>query len=449
MALLIELFPNVTPNKDIFCNAPWYELQIYWDGSLGFCCQESHKLYSESEAGKYNLKSMTIEQWFNSDLMQQARQSMLGHNKNSFCTRCYNEEQYSASSRRHRSNQKSVIFTKENFEESFQQSPHFSKFTNNHSIDITLMPLDLHIDLGNYCNLTCKMCNPRASSSIAAQYVKWNIAQPGTNVGIDWTRDDEVWQRTLTEIVAMSNIKNIHFMGGETLLTKKFEEFVDRFIEEKRYDVGFSFVSNGTVFNEQLLKKLKKFRRVGIEISIESVTAHNAYQRQGTDTEMVLSHIDKYIESCNGTSITVTVRPAISALTIGYFHSLLEYCLHKKLLVKSNIAANPRYFNPVILPDTVKQLYLTRYHEFIDKHYSTKHIDIDQDFNESDPNQIPKIIYQQAQQCIQMLKTPTPLDQSQQLKHMVHWCRQWDQVHGYDARQLYPEFSDILTLYEY
>ena len=62
-------------DKNIFCNSPWYELHIYWDGSLGFCCQEAHKLYddfaqdmerdffmSAAEAVEYGLADRVIHQ---------------------------------------------------------------------------------------------------------------------------------------------------------------------------------------------------------------------------------------------------------------------------------------------------------------------------------------------------------------------------------------------------
>jgi MoaA/NifB/PqqE/SkfB family radical SAM enzyme len=439
----------VTPNKNIFCNAPWYELQIYWDGSLGFCCQESHKLYSDSDSNKYNLKSMTIQQWFDSEPMRQARLSMLGEQKNSFCSRCYYEEKVNNSSRRHRANQKSVIFTKNNFDESFQQSPHFKTFkqsTVNGRHDH--MPVDLHIDLGNYCNLTCKMCNAQASSSIAHQHVKWGITESAKYVGTDWTRNDEVWQRTLEEIVAIPKLKNIHFMGGETLITKRFEDFVDYFINSNRYDVGFSFVTNGTTFNQSLLNKLKKFQRVGIEISIETATEHNSYQRQGTDNAVVFENIHKYLEHCNGTNITLTIRPAITSLSIGYYHTLLEFCLHKKLLVKSLICTEPAYYNPTILPDKIKSMYLQKYREFKEKYLN--HCDnTSEDFNESDPNEFVRIIEQQVDQCINLLQTPAPVNQHKLLSDMVTWCKKWDSVNGYNARDLYPEFSNMLDQYGY
>lgn len=438
------------PSQQIFCNSPWYELHIYWDGSLGFCCQEYHKAYPESESLNYNVRNMTIKEWFDSTPMRQARLSMFGDRKNSICQKCYHEEEHSSSSRRHRCNQKSVIFTRGAFQESYLQSPSYSKFeeslTNNGAYDG--MPVDLHIDLGNYCNLACKMCNPEASSIIASQYVKWGDKSAARFVGSDWTRDQSVWDRVVDELAGIAKLKNIHFMGGETLITRRFEDFVDHMLDKGRTDLCFSFVTNGTTFNQSLLDKLKKFQRVGIEVSIETMDQRNAYQRQGTDQTLVLENVKKYLDQCNGTSITLTVRPAISALTIGSYHTLLEFCIEHKLLVKSLLVIRPRYLDPIILPEHVRSTYAQKYRDLIDR-YDLDGIDTTTDYNESDPNQIARIVKNQINQCCRVLETPCPADSEARIQELVSWCKKWDAVYGYDALEIYPELSDIFVEHGY
>jgi hypothetical protein len=197
-----------------------------------------------------------------------------------------------------------------------------------------------------------------------------------------------------------------------------------------------------------LLDKLKKFNRVGIEVSIETVTKHNAYQRQGTDTELVLRNIDQYLEQCNGDNITLTARPAISALTIGRYHTLLRYCVERKIIVKSLWVTEPAFLNTQILPVTIKQSYIQDYKKLIDDHglTSTDHL---QDYNESDPNQYMRIISGQIAQCINILNAPRPADSEERLAEMVQHCERWDRVYGYDARVLYPEFDSILEQHGY
>jgi hypothetical protein len=427
-------------NKNIFCNTPWYELHIYWDGSLGICCQESHKLYS---SGNYNIATMTIADWFNSEPVKKFRQQVLEDQPVSACSACYQEEQVGGNSRRIKSNQKSAIF-KQSFDQSFVQSPGFKHFSQSGITDT--QPIDIHIDLGNYCNLACKMCGPHASSKIASQQIKWGVESARPYLGTDWTQDEQVWHSFLQQLLAIPKLNNIHFMGGETLLTKRFEDFVDYMIAHDRLDLNLSFVTNGTVFNTQLINKLKLFKRVGIEVSIETVDEHNAYQRQGTDTQQVLKNIDNYQAFCDNHNITLTVRPAVSLLTIGYFLGLLQYCLEKNLMVKSLLVTRPAFLNAVLLPEHVKQQYLNQYQHFLDQ---LAEIKVPVDYNASDPHNHALIVKEQVQMCMNILSTSRPKQADALLAHMVDHCRKWDSLYGYDARTLYPELKEIWDKHGY
>lgn len=426
-------------NPNVFCNTPWYEAHIYWDGSLGICCQESRKLSTDPQ---YNIRNMSLADWFNSLPVRDFRMEMFSNDGTIICNRCYHETSISGTSRRHRSNQKSVIFTKQAFDESYLQSPGYKQFMfSNGMAGLTnTMPVDLHIDLGNYCNLACKMCWSGASSKIATQYVNWGHTDHKQYLGSDWTKDTETWNRFLNELVTIPKLKNIHLMGGETLLTNRFEELVDFMIEHKRFEVCFSFVTNGTVFKQSLLDKLKLFARVGIEVSIETVTAHNDYVRQGTVTTVVLENIQKYIQHCNNTSISLTIRPAISALTVGYYYTLLEYCLEHKLIIKSLLVTTPEYLDIKVLPQSVKQQYLRHYKEIVDK---LADIDIGGDFNESDATNYKKSVKQQATQVSNILSS-TLKNRKYLIPELVSMCKQWDTVYKLDAKTLYPELADVL-----
>ena len=431
-------------NQHVFCNTPWYEAHIYWDGSLGICCQESRKLYYNDL--QYNIRNMTLAEWFNSPPVKQLRLDVLKSGTDA-CSRCYTEESVNSSSRRHRSNQKSVIFTKTAFTSSFEQSPGYEHFKFSEAMGgiTNTMPIDIHIDLGNHCNLACKMCHPRASTKIATQYVKWNIADAEQYLGVDWTADIEVWNQFLAELVAIPKLKNIHIMGGETLLSPRFEQLVDYMILHQRFDVSFSFVTNGTVYKPELIAKLKNFSRVGIEISIETATIHNDYIRQGSKITEVLDTIAKYQALCDNSSVSVTLRTAISILSIGYYHTLLTYCLDNKLLIKSLLVTTPDHLNCNLLPRTIRDAYIAPY---LDLQNQLSDLNINLDFNESDPNQYRKSIKVQVEQVINLLaSSDTPHVVG--LQNLVTWCKRWDSVYGLNAMALYPEFEDIFNQYGY
>lgn len=435
-------------NQQIFCNTPWYEAHIYWDGSLGICCQESQKLYTVEKSQKFNIKNMSLTEWVNTSPVKQMRLDLLSNQETKVCSRCYHEESLGGYSRRHRSNQKSVIFTRTAFETSFSQSPgypHFQLSQTQEGVTDTL-PIELHIDLGNYCNLACKMCWSQASSTIAVQNVKWGLEEHKQYLGNDWTKDSTVWNKFLNELLTIPKLKNLHFMGGETLLTKRFEELVDFCINHKKFDLCFSFVTNGTTFNQSLLDKLKLFTRVGIEVSIETITKHNDYVRQGTNTEEVLKNISKYIEYCNGSSISLTIRPAVSFLTVGYYYTLLKYCLDNKLLIKSLLVVEPTFLDVKMIPLAIRKEYVKNYQSLL---IAVDQINIQGDYNESDPNNYANSIKIQILLIINVLNQPEENNSEEMLRDMVEHCRKWDEVYKFNAVELYPEFKHIFDRYGY
>lgn len=429
------------PNQKIFCNTPWYELHIYWDGSLGICCLEDHKLYESDD--QYNIASMSIADWFNSGPVRVFRQQVLGNATVNACRKCWDEEQLGGHSRRFKSLQKSAIFMQA-FDDSFEQSSGRAHFDTSGAT--STHPVDIHINLGNYCNLACKMCIPQASSMIASQQVQWGIESSRQFLGTDWTKNTVVWNNFLNQLLDIPGLNNIHFMGGETLLTSRFEQLVDHMIANNRFDLCFSFVTNGTIFKPELMQKLSKFRRVGIEVSIETMDEHNAYQRQGTDTAQVLKNISRYRSLCDQSSITVTLRPAVSFLTIGYFPALLQHCLNHGLMVKSLLVDTPRFLDAILLPQRTKQLYFEKYQQLL---YQLSRVHIPNDYNASDPHNLNMIIKEQIQMCMNILCTDTPDHADQQYQQLVDHCSRWDKIYGYDARELYPELNMIWDQYGY
>jgi uncharacterized Fe-S cluster-containing radical SAM superfamily enzyme len=235
-------------------------------------------------------------------------------------------------------------------------------------------------------------------------------------------------------------------MGGETLLTDRLEDLVDCLIEHQRFEICISFVTNGSKFKSSLMEKLIKFRRVGIEVSIENLGPRNDYIRQGFATEKILKNISQYQSWCNGDSVTLTLRPAPSLLSVGEFVHLLEYAVENKFVVKSNLVITPRFLDIRILPDNVKQQYILKYQRFLTQFES---VYTNTDYNASDPGNVQLIVKEQASQCLAALQSPAPDDADQLLAQMVDHCRRWDLVYNADARILYPELTQVWDQYDY
>ena len=96
----------------------------------------------------------------------------------------------------------------------------------------------------------------------------------------DWTNNQLVWNGFLNHILSNKQIECFHFMGGEPLYHKKFYEFIDFCVDNQHTDFHITFVSNATIVpDRKYINKLKKFKSVQIEISIENFDKSNDYVR--------------------------------------------------------------------------------------------------------------------------------------------------------------------------
>ena len=132
-------------------------------------------------------------------------------------------------------------------------------------------------------------------------------------------------------------------------------------------------------------------------------------------------NIKKYQSECDNDSISLTMRSAVSALTIGHYYTLLQYCLENKFNIKPLIVTAPTFLQVCNLPIKVKEKYLEKYQDLLDKNDLQK-LDINHDFNESDPTQYKKIIKLAIAQAIGLLTAPTPDDNKNEIKKMIEHC---------------------------
>ena len=72
-------------------------------------------------------------------------------------------------------------------------------------------------------------------------------------------------------------------------------------------------------------------------------------------------------------------------------------------------------------------------------------LDVNYDFNESDPNQYKKIIKLAIVQAIGLLTAKMPDNHKDELRKMVEHCAKWDREYDYDAITLFPELTDIFV----
>jgi len=429
------------PNKDIFCAVPWHNSHLYWDGTYGACCSEKIR----PQGSEKNLSDTTLQEWYNSKSMRDFRLRILGNDKLPECNGCYTEEKHGHESRRIRENFKVAIFTKQAFDKSFQQSPWYEKFEKSSQTGtVDRLPIDLHLDFGNECNLACKMCFPAASSRIAQQYTKWNIV---VDKKLNWTNSDLLYRKFLENIQSIPKLHRIHIMGGEPLINKRFHTFVDWLIDNNYQDLSLSFVSNGTSVSSELIEKLKFFKSVDIEISLESIYSNNHYIRQGSETKQVLDNLD-FLSKHRTNSLNIVLRSVPQLLNVNNYYEYILFAYKHKLSIQSIPLIDPEYLAVKVLPIDIRRLLITKYLEVKDQilNQAPKIETI------STGRDISRLEYQLGQECdtvIALLNQPEPENVDKLRQDLIFWLMRWDRVFKLNALEFYPEYETFLKEYGY
>ena len=426
------------PNQQIFCNVPWNNTHIYWDGSFGMCCSERHAPHTEPQ--RYNLQNMTIPEWHQQEPMVNSRRAIMGNVALSECQGCYQEEAHGYESKRIKENFKSVIFTEQAFDRSYAQSPTRSVFED---AALTRSPVDWHVDLGNECNLACKMCTPRYSSKISNHYVKWQLIDQSKNN--NWTTNPAAWQNFLDSVIATPDLNRIHFMGGETLLNKRLPEFLDFLISNNRTALSISLVTNGTVQRSDIIDQLKQFRRCDVEVSLESIHSNNDYIRQGSSTAQVLDHI-KILAAQQTDTFKVVLRSVPQLLNINNYDQYLLWAWRNMLPVQGGPLLSPRYLQIQVLPMALRQQLVAQYQQV--KHTIGEPAVVALATGRSTAT-LAQTLRRECDAMINMLNAPEPDDVAELRQQLAVWLQRWDREYRLDAHNYYPEYREFLDAIQY
>jgi uncharacterized Fe-S cluster-containing radical SAM superfamily protein len=328
-------------NDEVTCIGPWYELRINADGSTTFC---------------HAVKQIYVEypdnfiEWFNNgQLVNEVRDKIKSGISFNGCTNCYHNEKNNLISFRQRRNLQAAIYSGKYFKESLEQSPAYRRML---GLSTSYLPAFMHVTLSNLCNVSCRMCFPAYSTQLATSHKKIGLLDKDKPILNDWTSDDNKWNEFLKLVKNNHNLIALHIMGGEPLFNKRFFDFIDYCIVNDRTDFHLTFVTNGTIYNLNLLEKLKKFKSVQVEISIENLHDTNNYIRINSDFNIVKDNIISTLKFLGNKS--VVLRSVPQALSILHYDTLLDFALENSISIDNNVLSSPEHLKCYILPKALK-----------------------------------------------------------------------------------------------
>lgn len=339
-------------SNNTFCTVPWFEVHINADGSYHTCGMQHNWISGTDLAKEYNVQVLNIADWMSSKFMYTDRYNKLAGIKDLHCNSCYATECGGGSSKRVRENLKSKIHNRKKvFPLTFAHSPDRVVLTNPTLSTVNIR--SFHLSLGNECNLYCRTCDPSYSSRIA-------FMEKANPVRLNWTDNNQAWDHVVDSIVSAPDLQFVHIIGGEPMLTPRFEELIDALIAAGKTDTYFGFCTNGTIYREELFAKLQQFRHVDVGISMESTTILNDFIRAGSSTQDVIANIKK-IQKFQAENYYVTLRPVISALSVHTYDQTLQWALDNNLGILSNTLDQPGNMQVHQLPSDVKTRLINKF----------------------------------------------------------------------------------------
>ena len=330
--------------SDTFCTLPFTHLSTRPNGDITPCCRSRDTLG--------NIKDMTFEEAWNSERQQQLRKDLLNGVRNKYCYQCWDmEDQGSISMRQSMNKIRSHMVPKK-----LDSEMPF------------VVPV-LELKMSNLCNFRCRTCKPELSTTWMKD---WNaVKHEYESLGIvNNTAREENFNKDefVEDILKLApTIEIVEFAGGEPLMDP---------LHYKVLEVLEPYASNITVKYSTNLSKLKfgkfdtlaswsKFKGVDLSLSIDGHPALNDYIRTESDTKVLAQNLRDVKRELGG---KYEGRAALcySAWNVfglpdsyDYFEHVLDTPVH------GNIAWDPIFINPQVLPNELKFKASEKYKEYL------------------------------------------------------------------------------------
>ena len=421
-----------------FCAGPWFHMRINNTGSYEYCRWLSKSRESRRDS-EHNINIQSPEDYFQ-NIMAPIRKAMLSGESVDSCHECYQQEPYGKVSGRQKQLLKAGI-REIHWAKTLHSSPMYDDFaySQQHRGITKRSVSDWQIDLGNYCNSACIFCSPESSSRLATEFKKIGLISqvPQAN----WCEDPVLLDRFLKDLVQSPQLKYLHFIGGETLITPGFDRLLKALIEAGiARQVTMGFTTNLTVWDSKTIELLKQFQQVNLGVSVETLTSVNDYVRWPSKITQVHTLLDRWRELAQEQQWLMQLRITPTCLTIHELHTVYDYAWQHNITVEScNFLHEPAFLRISVLPLAQRQEAINNLQIWLQDHAQESH---EQVLNTRHPDLARTQILQDAQSYCGLLSTA--LDETHRLPALVDYLHRLEQSRGNCILDYIPSYEKLL-----
>ena len=323
------------------CSEPFTNLYTAPSGHYVPCCAIDYtELFKNYGSEILDTNENSIDDYFKSPFLKKMRKAMKENDRNflkDICKNCIKSEEAGNRSHRQWYLQR---FAKDEFK---HKKKELEKLIHKESHPTFLHSVEALSVGGNICNLACNMCGSGCSSKFNSEAIK---------LGEEFKMQPQpINYKKFYDDLYKFNVLEFKFTGGEPLLIEKNYEIMSK----QSRDTIIRIITNGTVDPSNLIKVLKDFDKVVINVSAEGPKDVTNYIRYGSDFDVVLKHYDMMQEiwRCD-----VMFTATINALNIARIPELLKL---RKGHAGSPVTNN--FYSISSIPYEIREIYLNKLYE--------------------------------------------------------------------------------------
>lgn len=284
--------------SDSLCPLPFTHQTADQFNNLKPCCKFIGK------TGKWQNRSLDEE--FKNEAMQEIRDQMIRGEYPAGCSKCWHIEATGGTS-----NRKNALVRYEKI---------LYEYLDNFAIrEIEWSPTRL-------CNFKCRICRSDASTSIAAEELKFTKDANYREVLKDFLHQEKNNDNLLRiqQLTDLEELESLHILGGEPFMWQNLETCLDLLIESNRSkNIQLLINTNGSHWQDSIINKIiNNFKGIEFVISLDDVGERFEITR-GSNWDLIEDNLKKF-SNLQSERFKVTLAVTINLLNVLYLQSVID-----------------------------------------------------------------------------------------------------------------------------
>jgi hypothetical protein len=368
--------PAACAGSESFCVRLWQHMRIVAGGEARVCCAYLGK--SVAQNGKpVSADHQSLMEIWNADTMRELRREMVAGRPIAGCEVCNAIDARGGVSFRTSDN---AAWERDYFND--QRPTIDAMMTDAIASDFYLpkLPTTIEIEIGNICNLKCRMCSSFSSSRIAKDPVhrKWDGLQsahyddPEHDRHAGMVRRVGPIEKLFDEVTAEtgSHVRSLYFLGGEPLMVREIPRLLERLVAAGRaQQISLLFISNGTMVPEWLTLA-SRFRRLDLAISVDGYGDQYEYIRYHGHWSKLAKNFGVFKQIPNVYPQVTTTIQVNNAL---HLTNLFRYLDSIEMGFTGYLLHTPGYLAVGALPSSIRRLAAARLKDYAEHDCHPRH----------------------------------------------------------------------------